>query len=219
MPASKSPPAVRSSLYSVIDGVRSDFTIGFLNARRATVDRIFSAHGDSCAAVFGVQTLSKVSEAEDGHCTDASPPCDETGRSLHEEANTTANVSNVAFALGGAAPQEGEPNPLANLVLMVIIFSIFYLVLILPMRTKQKKLDDLIKGLKAGDKVFAGTFGDAMTFKLGPGDLEKALAQSGVDAFEPMKGRPMKEWVLVPLTHAKRWPDLAERAFAYVRGR
>jgi hypothetical protein len=73
--------------------------------------------------------------------------------------------------------------------------------------------------LKAGDKVFAGTFGDAMTFKLGPGDLEEALAQSGVDAFEPMKGRPMREWVLVPLTHAKRWPDLAERAFAYVKGR
>lgn len=73
--------------------------------------------------------------------------------------------------------------------------------------------------LKAADKVFAGTFGDAMTFKLGPGDLEKALAQSGVDAFEPMKGRPMKEWVLVPLAHAERWPDLAERAFAYVGGR
>ena len=62
-------------------------------------------------------------------------------------------LQEAALALGGAAPQNGEPNPLANLVLMVIIFSIFYLVLILPMRTKQKKLDDLIKGLKAGDKV------------------------------------------------------------------
>jgi hypothetical protein len=73
--------------------------------------------------------------------------------------------------------------------------------------------------LKAGNKVFAGTFGDAMTFKLGPEDLEKALAQRGVGAFEPMKGRPMKEWVLVPLAQAKRWPDLAERAFDYARGR
>jgi preprotein translocase subunit YajC len=59
----------------------------------------------------------------------------------------------TALALGGAAPQNGEPNPLANLVLMVVIFSIFYLVLILPMRTKQRKLDELIKGLKTGDKV------------------------------------------------------------------
>jgi len=71
--------------------------------------------------------------------------------------------------------------------------------------------------LKTGDKVFAGTFGDAMTFKLGPQDLEKAKTQSGVEAFEPMKGRPMKEWVLVPLAHAKRWHDLAERAFDYVK--
>jgi len=69
--------------------------------------------------------------------------------------------------------------------------------------------------LKAGDKVFAGTFGDAMTFKLEPDDLERARALTGVEPFEPMKGRPMKEWVLVPLAHAKRWADLAERAFIY----
>lgn len=42
---------------------------------------------------------------------------------------------------------------MASLVLMVVIFSIFYFVLILPMRTKQRKLEELIKGLKAGDKV------------------------------------------------------------------
>jgi hypothetical protein len=70
--------------------------------------------------------------------------------------------------------------------------------------------------LKAGDKVFAGTFGDAMTFKLGPGDLEKARALTGVEAFEPVTGRPMKEWVLVPLAQAKRWSSLAERAFDYL---
>jgi hypothetical protein len=70
--------------------------------------------------------------------------------------------------------------------------------------------------LKAGDKVFAGTFGDAMTFKLGPEDLQAAREQKGVEAFEPMAGRPMKEWVLVPVAQAKRWPDLAERAFAYL---
>jgi hypothetical protein len=70
--------------------------------------------------------------------------------------------------------------------------------------------------LKAGDKVFAGTFGDAMTFKLGPDDLERARALTGVEPFEPMKGRPMKEWVLVPLAHATRWSDLAERAFTYL---
>jgi hypothetical protein len=26
----------------------------------------------------------------------------------------------------------------------------------------------------------------------------------------------MREWVLVPLAHARRWSDLAERAFTYL---
>lgn len=70
--------------------------------------------------------------------------------------------------------------------------------------------------LKKGDKVFAGTFGDAMTFKLGPDDLATALRQKGVDRFEPMPGRAMKEWVLVPFAQARRWDELAERAWRYV---
>lgn len=70
--------------------------------------------------------------------------------------------------------------------------------------------------LKKGDRVFAGTFGDAMTFKLGPDDLARALRLKGVDRFEPMPGRTMREWVLVPLEQAKRWPELAERAWGYV---
>jgi hypothetical protein len=32
-----------------------------------------------------------------------------------------------------------------------------------------------------------------------------------------MKGRSMKEWVIVPMSHARNWPDLAERAFEYLR--
>ena len=67
--------------------------------------------------------------------------------------------------------------------------------------------------LKVGGKVFAGTFGDAMTFKLGSADLERALGATGVEPFEPM-GRRMKEWVLVPVEHARAWSRLAEQAFA-----
>src|SRR5688572_15777207 len=71
--------------------------------------------------------------------------------------------------------------------------------------------------LKVADKVFAGTFGDAMTFKLGPADLERALNSEGVEPFEP-GGRRMKEWALVPVAHSRRWPNLAEQAFAYLSG-
>jgi preprotein translocase subunit YajC len=64
------------------------------------------------------------------------------------------------LALAGPA-RPGEPNPLSSLVMMGLIFAIFYFVLILPMRRKQKKLEALVKGLKSGDHVVlnAGIFG------------------------------------------------------------
>ena len=44
---------------------------------------------------------------------------------------------------------------------MGLIFGIFYFVLILPMRNKQKKLESQVKALKTGDKVIInpGIFG------------------------------------------------------------
>jgi preprotein translocase subunit YajC len=56
------------------------------------------------------------------------------------------------LALAGS-PQGGESSPFASLILMGLIFGIFYFVLIMPMRNKQKKLEDLIRALKAGDKI------------------------------------------------------------------
>ena len=66
----------------------------------------------------------------------------------------------VLLALSGPA-RPGEPHPLASLVMMGLIFAIFYFVLILPMRRKQKKLENLVKELKTGDKVVlsSGIFG------------------------------------------------------------
>jgi preprotein translocase subunit YajC len=55
----------------------------------------------------------------------------------------------------------GEQNPFAGILLMGIIFAIFYFVLIMPMRNKQKKLEQLVHELKSGDKVIIspGIFG------------------------------------------------------------
>jgi preprotein translocase subunit YajC len=65
-----------------------------------------------------------------------------------------------ALALAGSG-SAGEPNPFASLIMMGLIFGIFYFVLIMPMRNKQKKLEDLVKDLKTGDKVIInpGIFG------------------------------------------------------------
>lgn len=45
------------------------------------------------------------------------------------------------------------PPPGGELLFTGLIFLIFYVIVFLPMRGKQKKLDQLIKGLKTGDKV------------------------------------------------------------------
>ena len=60
-----------------------------------------------------------------------------------------------------APPPGGEGSPFASLILMGLIFGIFYFVLILPMKSKQKKLEDMVKQLKSGDKVIInpGIFG------------------------------------------------------------
>jgi preprotein translocase subunit YajC len=66
----------------------------------------------------------------------------------------------ILLALAGPG-REGEPNPMASLVMMGLIFAVFYFVLILPMRRKQRKLEALVKQLKTGDKVLlnSGIFG------------------------------------------------------------
>jgi hypothetical protein len=57
----------------------------------------------------------------------------------------------------------------------------------------------------------------AMVFKL-PEEAARmaALQLEEAHLFDPSGGKraPMQEWVVVPATHADRWPDLAERAFA-----
>jgi len=66
----------------------------------------------------------------------------------------------MLIALAGPA-RPGETNPFSSLIMMGLIFGIFYFVLILPMRRKQKKLEDLVKGLTTGDRVIlnSGIFG------------------------------------------------------------
>src|SRR6266480_5369420 len=66
-------------------------------------------------------------------------------------------------------------------------------------------------------KAFAGYFEGAMVFKLGGDSHAKALALPGAKLFDPSeRGRPMKEWVVVPVEYVSRWLEFARDAFAYV---
>jgi len=66
--------------------------------------------------------------------------------------------------------------------------------------------------LKAGGKVFAGSWNGELVVKL-PRERVQALIDDGEGApFEPMAGRTMKEWVIV------RDDGLAQEALDFVRG-
>jgi hypothetical protein len=67
--------------------------------------------------------------------------------------------------------------------------------------------------VKRGGKAVAGFWQESVVFKLSDTTArERALALDGAELFDPMGGRPMKEWVVVPATHADAWPRLAEDA-------
>src|SRR5947208_7037486 len=67
-------------------------------------------------------------------------------------------------------------------------------------------------------KVFAGYLEGDMVFKLSGHAHAKALAMKGAHLFEPMAGRPMKEWVVVPAVLSSDWPRLGKQALDYVAG-
>jgi hypothetical protein len=70
--------------------------------------------------------------------------------------------------------------------------------------------------LKHGGKAFAGFYQGAMVFKLGGEAHAQALALTGAHLFDPSgRGRAMKEWVVVPHEHAKRWGELVREALDY----
>ena len=71
-------------------------------------------------------------------------------------------------------------------------------------------------GFTANGKAAGGLTGADMVFKLtDPAQRERALTLPGAHLFEPMAGRRMKEWVVVPKAHADSWPELAEIAVTH----
>ncbi|QPP08878.1 TfoX/Sxy family protein [Streptomyces bathyalis] len=68
------------------------------------------------------------------------------------------------------------------------------------------------RALKAGGKAFACLKGDVLAVKLGDGTAAHADAHAltGAELFDPSgKGRPFKDWVAIPVSHADQWPHHA----------
>jgi preprotein translocase subunit YajC len=71
----------------------------------------------------------------------------------------------IANAAGQAPAAAGAPgNMLGLMIPMVLVFVIFYLLIIMPQRKKQKKHMEMVDQLKPGDRVIttAGIFGTIM---------------------------------------------------------
>ncbi|HYB94314.1 MAG TPA: preprotein translocase subunit YajC [Vicinamibacterales bacterium] len=92
----------------------------------------------------------------------------------------------IGMVLALAAPQGQQVSPLIQLLPFAIVLAIFYFVIMLPMKKRQKKVQEFLAGLKEGDKVVTtgGIFGsiakvrdDAVQLQIAPNvrvDVAKA---------------------------------------------
>ncbi len=58
---------------------------------------------------------------------------------------------------------------------------------------------------------------DSIVVKLSAEPLQEALSLEGAKLFEPMEGKPMKEWVQIPFIHKSKWKKFADISIASVR--
>jgi len=63
----------------------------------------------------------------------------------------TATV--VSWPADGSLAAQAQPSLWSSLVPLLLIMLIFYLLLILPAQRRQKKLQEMLRALKAGDRV------------------------------------------------------------------
>lgn len=63
------------------------------------------------------------------------------------------NCSHIILAMGPAPADGSTVNPMAQLVPLILLMVVFYFVLIRPQQKKAKQHAELLKTVKAGDKI------------------------------------------------------------------
>jgi len=94
------------------------------------------------------------------------------------------------------------------------------------LRTRLEDTDGVTAGqmfgkpcLKIHGKAFISQHKETIVFKLAGMEHTKAIALPGATLWDPSgKGRPMKEWIALPVTQSKHFNALAEAALSYVAG-
>lgn len=62
---------------------------------------------------------------------------------------------------------QGGGNPIGMLIPMVLVFVLFYFLIIVPQRKRQRAVDEMLNNLKAGDKVVTngGIYGQIVSVR------------------------------------------------------
>jgi preprotein translocase subunit YajC len=90
---------------------------------------------------------------------------------------TPASVLGPSFIVAMAAPSDGGTvSPWVQLLPFALVLAIFYFIILMPMRRRQKKVEDFLGSLKVGDKVITsgGVYGSIT--RLGETSLQLQIA-------------------------------------------
>ncbi len=71
-------------------------------------------------------------------------------------------------------------------------------------------------GLRIGGRIYAMRRGADLVVKLPKESVDRLVTDGLAQRFDAGKGRPMKEWALVPAAAADRWNELVEEAREFV---
>ena len=91
--------------------------------------------------------------------------------------NDSGLLSHSLLQAVSAPPDGGSVSPWVQLVPFAIVLAIFYFIILLPMRRRQKKVDEFLKSLKVGDRVITsgGLYGSIT--RVGDQSLQLQLAE------------------------------------------
>ena len=73
--------------------------------------------------------------------------------------------------------------------------------------------------LKVDGRIFAMSGEAGLVLKLPPERVAALIAAGDGRSFDAGKGKPLKEWVVIPSSVVMRWRELAEEALVYVGAR
>jgi preprotein translocase subunit YajC len=90
----------------------------------------------------------------------------------------TTTDPQIGMFLALAASADQQVNPLIQLIPFALVLAIFYFVILLPMKRRQKKVQEFLAALKVGDKVVTsgGIYGSIA--KIGDDAVQLQIAQN-----------------------------------------